>query len=127
MNFLRAKYDRTFLWILLAERPKTSVLRASNSAIWPARKNNLVFPICKLQRVIQISILIKARTKEAATCPDEDGDIALHLLFLLLTIPMMQRLNIQGYTWHIFEELQILFSWHQDSTSIVSVEIEPIS
>lgn len=38
-----------FLWIVLAALLSFSALRASNSAIWPALKKTLVFPICNYQ------------------------------------------------------------------------------
>lgn len=47
-KLLRAKYERTFLCIMLADFPRTSFRLATSSAIWPALRNTLVLPICDM-------------------------------------------------------------------------------
>ena len=61
-KLLRVRYERTFLWIMLADLPKTSFLRASSSVIWPALRNTFVLPIWYPLRSTFSKILLEAVT-----------------------------------------------------------------
>lgn len=54
-KLLRAKYERIFLWIMLADLPKTSLLWESSSAIWPALRKTFVLPICNSKQYKNIT------------------------------------------------------------------------
>lgn len=51
-NFFRMICVRIFPWIVFAAALRTSVLLASNSAIWPALRKTFVFPIWEYRSML---------------------------------------------------------------------------
>jgi len=84
IKLLRDKYDRTFLWIMLADLPKTSLLRASNSAIWPALRNTLVLPICKGKW----NVMVAQKPSQKITASPHENACTISKEALLLEQPL---------------------------------------
>lgn len=69
-NCSRATWVRNWLWTPLAAAFRTSVLLASNSAIWPALRNTLVLPICWSENMLQMLKGLNEQTLTYKYFPD---------------------------------------------------------